>query len=61
MRINDTYRSVLCLSSGTIASLTGFTLYDKIDIVQWSFCLYCEDVKASGPWQVHWAAFWSGR
>jgi hypothetical protein len=48
----------MLLSSGTIASLTGFRKYDKIDMVQASFVRHCLDSRVKGPWQDAWAGFW---
>lgn len=61
MSNNITALDARLISSGTIATLTGFTRYDRIDLVQHSFVRYCEDTGARGRWQDHWTGFWCGR
>jgi hypothetical protein len=53
-----TAEQAMLLSSGTIASLTGFRKYEKIDMVQASFVRHCLDGRIKGPWQDAWAGFW---
>ena len=54
-----TSEQAMLLSSGTIASLTGFTRYEKIDMVQASFVRHCMDKRVRGPWQPAWLNFWA--
>lgn len=49
----------LQLSSGTIGTLTGMSLYTQIDEVQAEFVRYCEvGGFLYGTWQRAWEDFW---
>ena len=53
-------RQILSLSSGTIASLTGWTRYDDIDAFQQDWVAWAEqhDADVTGStWQTAWSAF----
>ena len=50
-------QDALALSSGTMATLTGYTAYDDLDAVQAAFVAWCE--KHNGQY-AHWQAAWRG-
>jgi len=47
------------LSSGTIASLIGETLYSRIDVEQARFVEFCAELESPcETWQEAWGLFW---
>lgn len=50
-------QDALALSSGTMATLTGYAAYETLDAVQAAFVAWCERHPAMATWQTAWAAF----
>ena len=51
-------RSAAILSSGTIASLSGFNAYTEIEVIQHGFVSYCNERSKAQSWQMAWYEFW---
>ena len=49
------------LSSGTLATLTGYAAYEALDAIQAAFVAWCERHPHYATWQAAWTAFQATR
>jgi len=50
-------QEALALSSGTLATLTGYAEYAQLDTVHVAFVAFCERHSGHATWQAAWTAF----
>jgi len=54
-------QEALALSSGTLATLTGYAEYEQLDAIQTAFVAFCGRHSGYDTWQAAWTAFQASR